>query len=356
MDPVCHTLVGASLAGTRLGDRSWGAKATLLIAANLPDVDVVSLAWGQDTSMAWRRGWTHGVLAIAVAPMLLAWLVGWWGRRRGHEVDLRWLVTLSYLGFLTHPALDWINTYGMRWLMPFDGTWSYGDALYIVDQWMWLIAGSAAFLRFSTSRRAVTSWIALGLLLSLPIFLFDTSLSTRILWTAALLVLAAIRLRRPVPTAAAQAACVVALGLATAYVAGMMALQRQAHAALVEQTGKRSEEVFVGPLPARLDGRDVLLVGQHAYTPGVYLVGGDFTTSSPVAIESEDTRAFAALITPCARGIAGWLRYPLFRIEELDDGGSYVHLLDARYVRSAEPGFGMWTVKFDADGQVVGCP
>jgi inner membrane protein len=244
----------------------------------------------------------------------------------------------------------------MRWLMPFDGTWFYGDALYIVDPWMWLIAGSAAFLRFSTSRRAVTSWIVLGLLLSLPIFLFDTSLSTGILWTAVLLSLAAVRLRGPVPTGAAQAACLAALALATAYVVGMMALQHQAHAALVNETGKRPAEVFVGPLPARVDGRDVLLVEQHAYTPGVYLIGGEFATSDPIAVESEDTRAFAALITPCAQGIADWLRFPFFRIEELDGGGSLVHLLDARYVRSAKPGFGMWTVEFDADRRVVGCP
>lgn len=360
MDPICHTLVGASLAGTRLGDRSWGAKATLIVAANLPDIDVVSLFWGQNASMAWRRGWTHGVLAIAVAPLLLAWLVGWWGRRRGREVrqevNLYWLVGLSYLGFLTHPALDWLNTYGMRWLMPFDGAWFYGDALYIVDPWMWLIPGGAAFLRFSATRRGLVLWTVLAALLSLPIFLFDTSISTRPLWAATLVALAVIRWRAAPTPRTAHAVCVTALGLAAAYIATMVVLQGRAHATLVAESGLRTEEVFVGPLPTRLETRDVLLLGQHDYTPGTIRVDGERTTGEPLAIESDDTRVLAALLAPCARGIADWLRYPFFRIEELDDGGSRVHLLDARYVRSATPGFGMWTVEFDGDGRVVTCP
>ena len=360
MDPICHTLVGASLAGTRLGDRSWGAKATLIVAANLPDVDVVALAWGQNASMAWRRGWTHGVLALAVAPLLLAWLVGWWGRRRGRDVgqqvNLRWLVVLSYLGFLTHPALDWLNTYGMRWLMPFDGTWFYGDALYIVDPWMWLIPGAAAFLRFSGSRRAVVLWTVLAALLSVPIFAFQTTISTRLLWTAVLVAVAVVRWRGMPSARTAHGVCAAALGLAAAYIAIMLALQSHAHTTLVAETGLRPAEVFVGPLPARVETRDVLLVGQHEYTEGTIRIDGERTTGEPLAIESDDSRVLSALLTPCAQGIVDWLRYPFFRIEELEDGGSRVHLLDARYVRSATPGFGMWTVEFDADGRVVDCP
>ena len=360
MDPICHTLVGASLAGTRLGDRSWGAKATLILAANLPDVDVVSLAWGQNASMAWRRGWTHGLLAIAVAPLLLAWLVSWWGRRGGGEsgrvVRPGWLVGLAYLGFLTHPALDWLNTYGLRWLMPFDGTWFYGDALYIVDPWMWLIPGSAAFLRFSSSRRAVLLWVVLGLLLSLPIFLLETSVHTRLLWAVAWITLAAIRWRGAPGPRVSQAVCAGALALVSSYILVMLLLHNQAHTAVVADTGLRPEEVFVGPLPARVAIRDVLLAGHHDYTPGSIRVDGQRSDGEPMPIGSDDTRVLAALLEPCAQGIADWLRYPFFRIEELDDGGSRVHMLDARYVRMAERGFGMWTVEFDADGRIASCP
>ncbi len=29
--------------------------------------------------------------------------------------------------------MDWLNSYGVRLLMPFSNRWFYGDALYIVD-------------------------------------------------------------------------------------------------------------------------------------------------------------------------------------------------------------------------------
>src|SRR5512142_890594 len=88
MDNLTHTLVGAALAETGLGRRTALATATLLIAANLPDVDGI-LYWvaRPDSAYGFRRGWTHGVLALAVWPFLLTGAVlAWdrWVRRRRH--------------------------------------------------------------------------------------------------------------------------------------------------------------------------------------------------------------------------------------------------------------------------------
>ena len=58
----------------------------------------------------------------------------------------RWLAALSYLAALTHPALDWLNTYGMRWWMPLSDRWSYGDAVFIMDPWLWLALGGCWLL------------------------------------------------------------------------------------------------------------------------------------------------------------------------------------------------------------------
>jgi len=66
------------------------------------------------------------------------------GRTDGEqEVRPGGLLALSMLAILTHPTLDWLNVYGMRWLMPFDGTWFYGDSLFILDPWLWLLLGGA---------------------------------------------------------------------------------------------------------------------------------------------------------------------------------------------------------------------
>jgi membrane-bound metal-dependent hydrolase YbcI (DUF457 family) len=35
---------------------------------------------------------------------------------------------------LSHPALDFLNVYGVRWLMPFDATWFFGDVLYALTR------------------------------------------------------------------------------------------------------------------------------------------------------------------------------------------------------------------------------
>src|SRR5438876_1021370 len=125
------------------------AAAALVVGANLPDIDalVYFVGRGGASALAFRRGWTHGVLAMAVLPAALtAGLQGWNRLVRGPETNhspepvLRpaQLLLLAALGVWSHPLLDLLNTYGVRLLMPFSGRWFYGDALFIVDPWVWL--------------------------------------------------------------------------------------------------------------------------------------------------------------------------------------------------------------------------
>ena len=88
VDNVCHTLVGAALGQAGMKRVTPLATATLLVGANLPDVDAVTYVFGDSpTSFAFRRGWTHGVLAMAVLPVALAGAMAAWDRfvrRRRH--------------------------------------------------------------------------------------------------------------------------------------------------------------------------------------------------------------------------------------------------------------------------------
>jgi inner membrane protein len=52
----------------------------------------------------------------------------------------------------THPVLDSLNVYGMRWLMPFSGRWLYGDTLFIVDPWVWMILVTGVYLSVRRAR------------------------------------------------------------------------------------------------------------------------------------------------------------------------------------------------------------
>ena len=77
MDNICHTLVGVAAARAGLATKTSLATATLAIASNLPDIDVLAFTTGIP-AVALRRGWTHGVLAQAVLPIAFAgvmWMV-----------------------------------------------------------------------------------------------------------------------------------------------------------------------------------------------------------------------------------------------------------------------------------------
>ena len=155
MDNLCHTLVGAALGSAGLARRKPLATATLLIGANLPDVDGFTYAFSDGpTALAFRRGWTHGALAMAVLPVLLAATMVGWDRavrrrpekargqvlrtctRRSSKDPARFQALLlpAFAAVLSHPLLDFFNTYGVRFLYPFSRRWFYGDTLFIVDR------------------------------------------------------------------------------------------------------------------------------------------------------------------------------------------------------------------------------
>ncbi len=170
MDPLCHTLTGAVLGCTGLRHRTRFARTTLILGANLPDVDAVTYLWDGVDSLAIRRGITHGVVAMVVLPVLLALAIRGFAllRKRPDGTDdtpFRQLLLLAAIAVATHPLLDQLNNYGMRWLVPFVDRWWYGDTLFIVDPVAWtiLLAGVIIFavLRRSPHReRAATGSLA----------------------------------------------------------------------------------------------------------------------------------------------------------------------------------------------------
>ena len=172
MDNLTHTLFGLTLARTPLGRAGRGATATLVIASNVPDVDILSTAGGGVSYLQWHRGPTHGplgVVGLGLATAAAVWAVGrLWDRRAGRDgVDARaapapafsTLAIVATLGVLFHVLMDFPTSYGTRLLSPFSWRWYAADVMPIVDVYLLIaLAVGLAFGEISrTSRRRVAA-------------------------------------------------------------------------------------------------------------------------------------------------------------------------------------------------------
>ncbi|WP_430446013.1 metal-dependent hydrolase [Sphingorhabdus contaminans] len=167
MDNLTHSLVGALLGQAGLKRKTGLAMPTLIIAANIPDIDAVAVLLGGSQHLALRRGITHGPIAMVVLPLLLWGLMLWfdrWQTRRGKRpesrlpVDTKWLLALAYIGCLSHPLFDWFNSYGIRLFEPFSSQWFYGDTIFIIDIWLWCALILGVWLSLRGERRGRKNW------------------------------------------------------------------------------------------------------------------------------------------------------------------------------------------------------
>jgi inner membrane protein len=349
MDPLAHTFTGAALAAAGLRRATPLATAALLIGVNIPDVDVLASFAGGFEQLAFRRGWTHGVLALALWPLVVTGALLLWDRHARRRRDAAApparagpLLALATLAVVSHPTLDWFNNYGLRWLMPFDGRWFYGDALFVIDPWVWLTLGGVLFLAHSRSRASLAAWAVFWALASLAV-LANTALvplAARVLWVCGLAGLVAARalgvaaLRHP---AAMERTAAAALGLfalyAVAAVTASSAARTRVHDELAARGISGVERVMVAPTPANPFGGDIVAATADAYYTGRW----NWLARPRVEIETEALprprgAAFeAAARAEDARDFLTWARFPFVELEPAPDGALLVRFTDVRY-------------------------
>jgi inner membrane protein len=190
MDNLTHSLVGVVLAKSGLERLSPHATAVCVLGANAPDADVITALWGRWVSLEHHRGITHsivGVIAIGIALALLFYfgdgVIAAW-RKREPRVKLKRLLIVSLIATVSHPILDWTNNYGIRPFLPFNEQWVYGDLVFILDPWLWLVLGGAGFLLTANTKGKFALWFAIGnvtsfLLILLPLLSAMASPSRR---------------------------------------------------------------------------------------------------------------------------------------------------------------------------------
>lgn len=312
MDPVCHALAGAALGEAGLRKRTPLGMATLVVAANVPDIDV--LVYATDAlHVHVRRGWTHGPIGLLVLPLALAGLMLAWDRlvrQRGSAPPPRaswtWLVALSYIGALSHPLLDFLNSYGIRLLMPFSERWFYGDALFIVDPWMYLMLGGAFVVaRWRARRDADAGMRAARAGIALAAVYIGLMLGSNV-WA-----------RSAVRAGLDRAG----LPAETRFMVTPVWLNPFVREVLID-TGPRYEKGFVWFEPA-----------PH-FRPAGY--GVTVNRDDPAALEAADTER--------GRQYLGWSRFPFFVVERGADGSTVVHVEDARYAGEGMSGWSRLTL------------
>src|SRR5207247_4842903 len=115
-----HTFVGLAVARTGLDKWVPRAAVTAVIAANLPDVDIVFDLAGVPSFIEHHRGFSHSIVGIPLLSLALAGCMYVFTRNFWRTFVVALLV------MATHPALDYSNAYGLRPFLPFTGSWHYG--------------------------------------------------------------------------------------------------------------------------------------------------------------------------------------------------------------------------------------
>lgn len=276
------------MAEAGLKKRTALGAATLMIGANFPDIDVAALFFPGSIDV--RRGATHGFLALAILPVVLAWLMQSYDRKvrqrrdpSAAPADFRQLTLLSALAIWTHPTLDFMNTYGMRWLMPFVNRWFYADALFIVDIYLLVVLGTAVWW----SRRAQRT--------------------------------------RPAR---------IALVAAASYVLAMLSVTTIGRIQVAKfSPGNRLMLAPVAIIPWE---RRVVIDEGEQYRLGSWSLADGFEERASVAVPKGDLGSnreavIMARAHPEARPFLRWSRFPVYRVTR-DGQVTVVHMEDARYL------------------------
>src|ERR1043165_4365574 len=234
MDNLTHSLVGLAAAKAGLERLSPMATTVCVLAANAPDADILTTLGGRWFYLHNHRGITHsilGTLALALlipALFYLGDLVLARIRKRQARVKFGGLLISSLILSASHPLMDWTNNYGVGPLLPWNGKWFYGDLVFIVDPWIWLMVGGAAFLLASKFVWQKIAWSALTLLLTgliLFVRLENGGLSHpnvfRALWIMALFALIFTRWATPLVKRWGSSIAIAALALVIVYWGGL---------------------------------------------------------------------------------------------------------------------------------------
>ena len=307
MDPLTHTAMGLFL--SRAGLNRWSPRGTaiVMLAANVPDIDIVSAAGGSIGYLHYHRHLTHSLIAMPVMALLPVLLV-----RVATRKPIRWLgaYLAALIAVASHLLLDWTNAYGIRLALPFSGHWFRGDLTGVVDFWIWgicLLGVAGPFLS-----RLVGAEISSG----------------------------AARDRRH-----GLGFAVFALTAVFLYDGGRAALHARAVAQLEARLYRESAPLRVAALPSPanpLAWRGLVETGEFYAVADVELAGEFDPARATILRKAELEPAIeAASRAPAIQEFLRFAQFPLWRVTPADepDNARLVEVFDLRFGTPQAPGF-----------------
>jgi inner membrane protein len=279
--------------------RPPGTTLALVLASNLPDIDVVLEARSDAAYILFHRGLTHSLIGLVVLPLVLAAGL-WWAY--GGRTRFGWMALLCGCGVALHLLYDLTTSWGTMLLYPFSARRYALDWLFIVDFVTWAI----------------------------PI---------------AVLVASRARPER------ARAAVVAGMLALLAYGASAAIVHRSAVEGIVAAelgAGRAVAEAVAFPrvgAPLRWHGIVVAPVGVAEPRIGVYRIDGippEPVTAGRIDRAFDDPWVAAALVTRAGQAYVWWARVPVAEVERTG-GQVIVTLRDLRFSRPILAASETWT-------------
>src|SRR6266542_3115614 len=375
MDNLTHSLVGLAAAKAGLEKLSPGATTLCVLAANSPDADIVALIFGRWVFLQQHRGISHSIVGACLLALALP-LIFCLGdallaraRNRERRVKLPGLLLASVVATATHPLMDWSNNYGVRPLLPWNPRWFYGDFVFIIDPFIWLVLGGAAFLLTAKTKKHLIVWVLIALIPSYLVLvgpagpgLMTSEILLRILWIVALILLVSLY-RRDIGGRAGAKIAIAALATVTIYCSGLavthvVALRRAKLQAVAIASQNTERVIKIAAMPTVANPTEwtcVMETDRATYRFNLSLLQtapGDLNVvryekpqglvAEAVAEAAHDSRSQVFL---------GFARFPVVQVVGEDClTQTLVHFADLRYT---EPGRSRGTFSLDVP---VECP
>lgn len=374
MDNLTHSLVGLVASKAGLERLSPGATGLCILAANAPDSDIVTLIGGRWNYLHHHRGITHSIVGAIVLGLTLP-LIFYFAdrliariRARPPAVRLKGLMIASLLVIATHPFMDWTNNYGLRPFLPWSSQWFYGDFVFIIDPFLWMILGGAGFLLVSKRRLQLGFWVLLALILTYLVITvpgqrgLDQPTVLRTIWILVLIGLV-VSFKLGAAQRWGSRIALVALMLVAAYWGSLASLHwfalneaRIEARAIVNQNGESITDIATMPTLANpFQWSCVVETENAAYRFELSLTGDQSGLSQLIRHERADTAdspaVEQALLDERARIFLDFARFPVARVVGADCmTQTLVQLADLRYT---QPGSARGTFSLDVP---VNCP